>query len=242
MNARTSFYFYLIYVAGNVLDFGRSILKLPKTVIITGANSGIGFSACKELAATNQWNVIMACRSLAKGNEALKQISEKAGRSNVIVMELDLASLNGVRSFAERISTTYKNIDVLACNAGIQLTASNKNVQRTVDGFESTIGINHLGHFLLLRLLQKSIKSRVVLVGSGVHNPAEAGGNVGSAATLGDLRGLELGFKAPIAMIDGGEYDGDKAYKDSKLVRAIFIIHSNSLRMFYLLVSAHSQT
>jgi protochlorophyllide reductase len=95
----------------------------------------------------------------------------------------------------------------------------------TSDGFEATVGTNHIGHFLLIQSLiselEKSKDGRVVIVGSGVHNPEEGGGNVGSKATLGDLSGFSDGFRSPVSMVDGGAYDADKAYKDSKLCNVI---------------------
>jgi NAD(P)-dependent dehydrogenase (short-subunit alcohol dehydrogenase family) len=71
-------------------------------------------------------------------------------------------------------------------------------------------------------LLEKSKSNpRIVFVGSGVHNPKEGGGNVGSKATLGDMKGLADGFTGTNVMVDGGAYDVDKAYKDSKLCNVV---------------------
>jgi protochlorophyllide reductase len=89
------------------------------------------------------------------------------------------------------------------------------------------VGTNHIGHFALVQDFLPKIaktaaggvgKARVVYTGSGVHNPDEPGGDVGSKATLGDMEGLAKGYKPPISMVDGKEkFDSDKAYKDSKL-------------------------
>lgn len=194
-------------------------LDAKKTVIITGANRGVGFAAAKQLAQTNEWRIIMACRDVSKGEAA--RMAFGTGKDNCEVHELELANLNSIKSFAKKWQN--EKIDVLANNAGIQTSTSgfggkeNLPPQRTAQGFEKTVGTNHIGHFLLTKLMLGSVKERVVWVGSGVHNPDEAGGNVGSKATLGDLSGLKQGFVEPISMIDGGEYDPDKAYKDSKL-------------------------
>jgi protochlorophyllide reductase len=196
------------------------MIEARKTVVITGANRGVGYAAAKQLALTGEWRVVMACRDTAKGEMARLSFGE-VGRSNCEVRELDLADLNSVKSFVRKWGK--ERIDVLANNAGIQTSTSgfggteNLPPQRTAQGFEKTVGTNHIGHFLLTKLMLDKINERVVWVGSGVHNPDEAGGNVGSKATLGDLKGLKQGFVEPISMVDGGGYDPDKAYKDSKL-------------------------
>lgn len=87
-----------------------------KTVVITGANSGVGFQATKQLAATNNWNVIMACRSVDKANVAKNLIT--VGNINVQVLPLDLADLKSVSQFSSLVKDAQ--IDVLVCNAGIQ--------------------------------------------------------------------------------------------------------------------------
>ena len=91
----------------------------------------------------------------------------------------------------------------------------NKEVLRTADGFEITVGTNHLGHFLLANLLLPQVKAagssaRVVVTASEVHDPASPGGSVGNGATLGDLSGLEQHPNGDFVMIDGGAYDADK--------------------------------
>jgi len=205
-----------------------------RTVIITGANRGIGLATTKKLAASNDFTVVMACRSTALAQKALQQ-NIKQGAENVEVMELDLGDLRSVEAFSKTWGT--RQLDVLCCNAGLQLSTgvggTSDGIRRTKQGFEETVGTNHVGHFhlinLLLPLLSKSNSSskeskRIVLVGSGVHNPDEPGGNVGSKATLGDMSGLAAGFREPVCMVDGGAFDADKAYKDSKLCNVITAI------------------
>eukprot|EP00596_Hydrurales_sp_CCMP1899_P010416 CAMPEP_0119040344 /NCGR_PEP_ID=MMETSP1177-20130426/10235_1 /TAXON_ID=2985 /ORGANISM="Ochromonas sp, Strain CCMP1899" /LENGTH=322 /DNA_ID=CAMNT_0007005295 /DNA_START=77 /DNA_END=1045 /DNA_ORIENTATION=- len=198
---------------------------MKRTVIITGANRGIGLAAVKTLAKTEEWNIIMACRSIERAETERKLIKY----DDIEICELDLSDLQSVRNFA--LSWGSKPLHVLANNAGIQKSTkalgNDKNpiISRTKQGFEETIGTNHLGHFYLTQLLAENLEktstreenSRVVYVGSGVHNPKEPGGDVGSKATLGDMSGFLAGFKAPISMVDSSAFDPDKSYKDSKL-------------------------
>jgi protochlorophyllide reductase len=202
-----------------------------RTVIITGANSGVGLAATKILAATNEWNVVMACRNPTKALQARQTIVD--GKENTEVLPLDLADTDSIKKFASIWGE--RDLDVLACNAGIQESTSGFGgkeagnlAKRTKQGFEITVGTNHIGHFLLQRLLigrlNKSKRGRIVIVGSGVHDPESPGGNVGSKATLGKLQGLAGGFLEPISMVDDSTYDPDKAYKDSKLCNVMLAI------------------
>ncbi|XP_078590981.1 retinol dehydrogenase 13-like isoform X2 [Branchiostoma floridae x Branchiostoma japonicum] len=139
-----------------------------KTVIITGANTGIGKVTAKDMAERGA-RVILACRSLEKAEEAAKEIRSQSGNKNVVVHKLDLASLTSVRQFAKVINDAETRLDVLINNAGVYVCPR----WETEDGFEMQFGVNHLGHFLLtnllLDLLKKSAPSRVVTVASEAH-------------------------------------------------------------------------
>ena len=193
-------------------------------MVITGANRGIGLEATQQLAATGEWQIIMGVRN---PDLARRAITRMEGKENCEIRQLNLASLADVTRFCEELRKEKKSIDVLACNAGIQVSGSAKNgASFTEDGYEITVGTNHIGHFMMIQLLLNTLESsspspRVVIVGSGVHNPDEPGGNVGSKATLGTMQGFVKGFKRPISMIDDSTYDADKAYKDSKLCNVI---------------------
>jgi NAD(P)-dependent dehydrogenase (short-subunit alcohol dehydrogenase family) len=126
-----------------------------RTVIVTGANSGLGEVTARELARVGA-NVIVAVRNLDKGNAAAATMP-----GDVEVRRLDLQDLSSVRSFAESVDA----VDVLINNAGIMAVP----YARTVDGFESQIGTNHLGHFALTNLLLPKISDRVVTVSSMLH-------------------------------------------------------------------------
>ncbi|XP_038669389.1 retinol dehydrogenase 12 [Scyliorhinus canicula] len=140
-----------------------------KTVIITGANTGIGKETAKNLAQRGA-RVILACRDLEKASKAADEIRKFSGNGNVLVQNLDLASLQSVRSFVDRITETETHLDILINNAGIMWCPKWK----TEDGFEMQFGVNHLGHFLLtnllLDLLKESAPSRIVTVASLAHS------------------------------------------------------------------------
>ena len=127
-----------------------------RTFIVTGANSGIGLGAARELASAGA-QVVLAVRDTAKGKAAASELT-----GNAEVRELDLANLASVRGFAEDLD---HEIDVLVNNAGVMATPH----RTTADGFELQFGTNHLGHFALTGLLLPRIKERVVTVSSGAH-------------------------------------------------------------------------
>jgi NAD(P)-dependent dehydrogenase (short-subunit alcohol dehydrogenase family) len=126
-----------------------------RTVVITGANSGIGAITARELARAGA-RVIIACRDTAKGAAAAATMP-----GTVEVRTLDLADLSSVRAFADGVP----ELDVLINNAGVMALP----LRRTADGFEMQIGTNHLGHFALTGLLLDRIRDRVVTVASGAH-------------------------------------------------------------------------
>jgi NAD(P)-dependent dehydrogenase (short-subunit alcohol dehydrogenase family) len=127
-----------------------------RTVVITGANSGIGRAAARALAATGA-HVVLAVRDPAKGRAAAATMT-----GDVSVRRLDLADLASVRSFADDFTGP---IDVLINNAGLMIPP----LGRTADGFELQFGTNHLGHFALTNLLLPRILDRVVTVSSNGH-------------------------------------------------------------------------
>ncbi|MGV0793579.1 oxidoreductase [Mycolicibacterium sp. XJ1819] len=130
-----------------------------RTVIVTGANSGLGLITARELARVGA-HTILAVRNTAKGEEAAATMTGP-GFGEVEVRELDLQDLASVRAFAEGVDS----VDVLVNNAGIMAVP----YALTVDGFESQIGTNHLGHFALTNLLLPTLTDRVVTVSSQMH-------------------------------------------------------------------------
>jgi NAD(P)-dependent dehydrogenase (short-subunit alcohol dehydrogenase family) len=159
------------------------------TVIVTGANSGVGRSAAHALAAAGA-HVVLAVRSVGKGKEAAAGMP-----GSTEVRELDLADLSSVRAFAAGWDGP---IDLLINNAG----TSAPSLTRTADGFESTFGVNHLGHFALTNLLAGHLTGRVVTVASQAERMARL--------DLDDPNWQRRPFQS------------SRAYADSKLANVLF--------------------
>jgi protochlorophyllide reductase len=191
------------------------------TVIITGTSSGVGLHAANALA-TRGWKVIGACRDVQKAERAAQTLGINS--SNYSIMQLDLGSLESVRTFVNTFRATGQTLDALVCNAAVYLPRL-KTPQYSPEGYEISVATNHLGHFLLCNLMMEDLKKsgldqkRLIILGTVTANSKEFGGKVPipAPADLGRLEGFEAGFKAPIAMIDGKKFKPGKAYKDSKL-------------------------
>jgi len=146
--------------------------KIPnltgKIAVVTGANSGIGYETALALAQKGA-TVVMACRNLQKAEIAVKQIQQTNPLGKLEIMALDLGDLDSVRRFATTFHEQYDQLDMLINNAGIMVPPYGTTIQ----GFETQIGVNHLGHFaltgLLLNLLLQTPQSRVVTVSSVAH-------------------------------------------------------------------------
>uniref|UniRef100_A0A0K8T4Q4 Retinol dehydrogenase 14 n=3 Tax=Lygus hesperus TaxID=30085 RepID=A0A0K8T4Q4_LYGHE len=143
-----------------------------KTVVITGANSGIGYETALDIARRGA-RVVMACRNTEAAAKAREEIAEKTKNSNVVVKKLDLSSLKSVREFAAEINKNESRLDVLVHNAGMANTFEKKV---TEDGLEITMATNMYGPFLLthllIDLLKKSKPSRIVIVASDLYKLA----------------------------------------------------------------------
>ncbi|MDQ3788246.1 MAG: SDR family NAD(P)-dependent oxidoreductase [Actinomycetota bacterium] len=145
------------WTAGDVPD------QTGRVAVVTGANTGLGFETARVLAERGA-SVVLAVRNVEKGRQAAARMT-----GDVTVRELDLASLDSVRTAADELHATHAKIDLLINNAGVMYTPK----QSTRDGFEMQFGTNHLGHFaftgLLLDLLLPVAGSRVVTVSSVGH-------------------------------------------------------------------------
>ena len=170
-----------------------------RTICITGANSGLGLEAARNLVGAGA-HVIMACRNAEKAETAAQGL--RAGKGSVEVRQLDLASLASIRQFSEQLLADGIELDGLMNNAGLMAL----DYSRTEDGFETQIGVNHLGHFaltgLLLPSLTKRPNSRIVNVSSMGHIPGKI--------HLDDL------------MCDRRRYSRWGAYFQSKLANILF--------------------
>ncbi|KAK5873406.1 hypothetical protein PBY51_018449 [Eleginops maclovinus] len=187
------------WIAGGVC---RCSTRLDgKTVLITGANTGIGKETSRELAARGA-RVVMACRDLTRAESAAEEIRQETGNGNVVIRHLDLSSLYSVRQFTKEFLQTEDRLDVLINNAGVMMCP----LWLTEDGFETQLAVNHLGHFLLtnqlLPMLKSSAPSRVVIVSSIAHK----GGQV-------DLDDLSFSSRA---------YSPLQSYRQSKLCNVLF--------------------
>lgn len=139
-----------------------------RTVLITGANSGLGLRSAEALAAKDA-RVLMACRNETKATAALEQVRAVATSVEPEIIRLDLADLASVRAGADRVGGLVDRLDVLMNNAGVMALP----LGRTADGFEMQFGTNHLGHFaltgLLLPALRRAEAPRVVTTSSAAH-------------------------------------------------------------------------
>ena len=171
-----------------------------RTVLITGASSGIGWEAARALARKGA-HVILACRSESKGQESIAHIGEHQPTGTTELLLMDLADLDSVAAGVEKLRANHDRIDVLINNAGVMATPN----QRTKQGFEMQFGTNHLGHFALtgqiIDLLTGTAGSRVVNISSQGHR-------------MGRMRWDDLQWEK--------KYSAWPAYGQSKLANLLF--------------------
>lgn len=142
---------------------------MTKTIIVTGANSGLGFETTKQIAALSpDYHLIMACRNMAKANAARDEILKKIPSAHLTCLELDNSSLAKVRAFVEAFKALDEPLYGLVCNAGI----AGRTPTETADGFNNIFETNYLGHFLLTQLLLPMMADdgRIVTVSSERHD------------------------------------------------------------------------
>ena len=190
------------------------------TAIVTGANTGLGFECARALAETRNWHVIVACRSVEKGREAIKRLFAQTWYKNLEAMTLDLASLESVRSFAKEYAAESRPpLRAIVCNAATQIVSGRTY---TKDGFETTFAVNHLGHFLLVNLLlpQMAPPARIVVVSSGTHDPAQTTGM--PPPVFKSARLLARPDEDSKPLNDPNGTAGRRAYTTSKLCNLLF--------------------
>jgi retinol dehydrogenase 14 len=172
-----------------------------RTVLITGASSGIGLEASVKLASMGAALVLVA-RDRARGEATVAAVQQRSGSPNVSLMRCDFGSLSDVRALAAEVIATCPRLDVLVNNAGTVVARR----ELTEDGFERTFAVNHLAPFLLtnllLDLLRRSTPARVVVVASAAHR--------GAALPFDNLQ------------FEHGGYRLMRAYSRSKLANVLF--------------------
>lgn len=176
-----------------------------KTIVITGANSGIGLETSRELARGGA-TVVMACRDLARAKAARADIANSVPGAKLALVPLDLASLASVRACADTLVAQWPRIDVLINNAGLFPFKR----QLTEDGFEMQFGVNHLAHFALTGHLLDRLTSTP---GSRVHSTSSSAA-FGGKINFDDLMGEK-------------NYSRWTAYGQSKLANALFATELN---------------
>ncbi|MEY8713170.1 hypothetical protein A9B99_03280 [Mangrovibacter phragmitis] len=174
-----------------------------RTVIVTGANTGIGFETARMFAVRGA-KVVLACRNLSKGECALKRVVDEKPSTLPTMEALDLADLDSIAAFAERFTATHDRLDLLINNAGVMLPP----LLRTKQGFELQFGTNHLGHAALTQrlmpLVLRTPHARIVIVSSLAHH-------------AGHMAFDDLNW-------NDRPYNALKAYQQSKLANLLFAL------------------
>ena len=177
-----------------------------KTVVITGANAGIGYATAQKFIQSGH-HVILACRNQDKAQQAKQQLLQQHAAAKVDILQIDLNSLSSVIHATEQLKQNYEKIDVLVNNAGLMAT----QLESTEDGFEKQIGVNYIGPYVLthrlLPLLEKSEAGRIINLASMMH-------------VLGNIHYDQFQSK------DVQKYNGVISYGNSKLANLLF---SNAL-------------
>ena len=171
-----------------------------KTCVVTGANSGIGLETAVALTATGA-RVAIVCRTAAKSEQAVREIRQRAPGADVLPFAADFSSQRAVRAVATQLASALPRLNVLVNNAGLML----REHVLTEDGIETTFAVNHLAYFLLARLLKPAL---VAAAPSGVVNVASRA-HLSGTLRFDDLMGTR-------------DYDGWKAYAQSKLANVVF--------------------
>ena len=193
---------------GNRFQKVQALDRLPhlagRVALVTGGTDGVGRSLADELARARA-TVVLTARNRPKGDRVRAEIAAATGNDDVHVVDIDLAELASVRAGADAVVERWERIDLVICNAGSQAHGA-RTV--TTDGLETTFGVNHVAHALLVQLLDEQIRagapSRVVVVASEAHRRARGG------LDFGDL------------MMARGKFRPMLAYNRSKLANILY--------------------
>ena len=209
-------------------------------VLLTGTTSGVGLNTLKPLLRFG-WEVLAINRSNKRAIKIAREFLSESEIKNIHFMEIDLSDLDDVRNGCNEILKKFKNqLNSIICNAAVYKPRLRKP-ERSPQGFENSMAVNHFGHFLLISLLFESIlssekeiflngktikyKPRITVLGTVTANYSELGGRIPipAPADLGDLSGFKNGFLSPISMANGKKFKPGKAYKDSKLCNMVTV-------------------
>jgi NAD(P)-dependent dehydrogenase (short-subunit alcohol dehydrogenase family) len=181
------------------------------TVIITGANAGLGLECARAILARDEsWHVVLAVRDVSRGEAA---VAELGSPDRCTVLACDLASLRSVRDFTAAVAAAgLPPLHAVVCNAGLQVVSG---IQTTADGVEITFGVNHLGHFALIEGIRDRLvpPARIVMVASGTHDPKKFTGMPHPRYTSAEA----LAHPKPDEPVDGR-----RRYTTSKLCNVLY--------------------
>lgn len=182
-----------------------------RSVIITGANTGLGLECARSILARDEsWHIVLAVRDVSRGEAA---VADLGSPDRCTVLPCDLASLHSVRDFTSAFAAAgLPPLHAVVGNAGLQVVSG---LQHTEDGVERTFGVNHLGHFALIEGLRGHLVSpaRIVMVASGTHDPEKFTGMPHPRYTSAKA----LAHPRP-----GEPIDGRRRYTTSKLCNVLY--------------------
>ncbi len=216
------------------------VKSIKGLVLITGTTSGVGLNTLKPLLRFG-WEVIAVNRSNKRAVEIAQDSLTDAEIKNIHFIEIDLSDLEDVKNGCSEILKKFeKPINSIICNAAVYKPRLRKP-ERSPQGFENSMAVNHFGHFLLINLLLDNVlssekeidlngrttlfKPRITVLGTVTANYSELGGRIPipAPADLGNLSGFKNGFLSPISMANGKKFKPGKAYKDSKLCNMVTV-------------------
>ena len=197
-------------------------MSYTSTILITGGTTGLGYEAALAIAEQRS-DALIIIASRSNGDDVAATINKKTRKSNAKYCRLDLSNLTSVRQFATDFTkTNYPPISALVLNAGLQISSG---VTYTSEGLETTFGVNHVGHALLLHLLTSHLKedARIIITSSGTHDPAQK-------TMMPDAKYENAELMAHPDAASLNENDGRQRYSSSKLCNVLWTYALNRHR------------